>query len=203
MNQNKSKDIWIGVIALVVIGGLGIWWLTSHSQTVGTTTGTVATTTTATTTTTTTVKQPQAVNRSSEGVVAIAENISGASDFASWLSSTGVGAQLKGAGPYTIFVPTDGAVSQLPAGTISKLSVAGKKRLVQYHIVSGRAIDVMAETAGSIQALSGDALNFSFGTDNIPMVNSAILITEYKASNGIVYLIDNVLIPPTSTQQQL
>ena len=59
-----------------------------------------------------------------------------------------------------------------------------------------------AQSSGSIQALSGDALNFTFGTDNIPMVNSAILITEYKGSNGVVYLIDNVLVPPTSSQQK-
>jgi uncharacterized surface protein with fasciclin (FAS1) repeats len=99
-------------------------------------------------------------------------------------------------------VPTDGAVSQLPAGTISGLSAAAKKRLVEYHIVTGRAVDVDAENSGSIQALSGDALNFSLGTNNTPMVNSSITVTEYKASNGVVYLIDNVLIPPTSSQTQ-
>jgi uncharacterized surface protein with fasciclin (FAS1) repeats len=203
--NNKNRDIWIGVIALIVIGGLGIWWIMSNANagmSSTTATSTVATTTT-TTTTTGTVQGPQTVDRSSQNVVTVAENLSGASDFASWLSSTGVAATLTGAGPYTIFVPTDGAISQLPAGTISNLSAAGKKRLVQYHIVSGRAIDVTAENSGSIQALSGDELNFSDSATNIPMVNSAITITEYKASNGVVYLIDNVLIPPTSTQQQL
>jgi uncharacterized surface protein with fasciclin (FAS1) repeats len=205
--NNKNRDVWIGVIALVVIGGLGIWWLMSNDNSASMT-NTVATSTTATTTTTTTANKntaqgPQTVDRSSQNVVSIAENISGASDFASWLSSTGVAATLKGAGPYTIFVPTDGSISQLPAGTISKLTAAGKKRLVQYHIVTGRAIDVTAENSGSIQALSGDALNFSYNATNIPMVDSAITITEYKGSNGVVYLIDNVLIPPTSTQQQL
>ncbi len=193
--NNKNRDVWIGVIALVVIGGLGIWWLMSNGSSSPT-----STTATTTTTTTTTVQGPQTIDRSSQSVVAIAESISGASDFASWLSSTGVAAMLTGPGPYTIFVPTDGSVSQLPTGTISGLSAAAKKRLVEYHIVSGRAIDVTAQTAGTIQALSGDSLNFSDNATNIPMVNSAIAITEYKGSNGVVYLIDNVLIPPTSTQ---
>src|SRR5665213_632651 len=126
MNQNKNRDVWIGVIALIIIGGLGIWWLMSHNQSTmdQTTATTTAATTTTTTTTTTggTIKSPQTVDRSSSTVVTVAENISGATDFASWLSSTGVAALLKGAGPYTIFVPTDGAISQLPTGTIAALS---------------------------------------------------------------------------------
>ena len=195
--------MWIGVVALVVIGGLGLWWL--YSNTIPTPTSTTATSTTATSSakspvaTTPTIENPQTKNRSSESVVSIAENIAGASTFASLLSSTGVAAQLKGPGPYTVFVPTNGAFSQLTPGTISKLTAAGKKRLVQYHIVAGRAVNVSAELAGTIQALSRDALNFSFGTDNIPMVNSAILVIKYQANNGVVYLIDNVLVPPIST----
>jgi uncharacterized surface protein with fasciclin (FAS1) repeats len=201
--NNKNRDLWIGIIALVVIGGLGIWWLMSNSQAMNDQATTVATTTATAATTTATVQSPQTLNRTSESVVTVAENLSGATEFASLLSASGVAAQLKGPGPYTIFVPTDGAFSQLPAGTISNLTAAGKKRLVEYSIVNDREIDVTAQLAGTIQAMSGDALNFSFGTDNIPMVNSAILVTEYKADNGVVYLIDNVLVPPTSTQQQL
>lgn len=205
MNQDRTRDIWIGVIALIIIAAIGIWWLATgavpNMQMNSMASSTAATSTEATSTST--IQEPQSINRSSQTVVAIAENLSGASEFGSLLSSTGVAAQLKGPGPYTIFVPTDGAISELPSGTISGLSAAGKKRLVEYHVVSGRAVDVTAEFAGSIQALSGDALNFSFNNTNIPMVNSAILITEYQASNGVVYLIDNVLIPPVSTQQQI
>jgi len=89
----------------------------------------------------------------------------------------------------------------LPRGAISKMSAAAAKRLIEYHIVSGREIDPSTEVSGSIQALSGDMLNFSLGTGNIPLVNSAIIVAAYRAQNGIVYLIDNVLIPPSSTQQ--
>ena len=203
MNHEKTRDIWIGVFAVVIIASIGVWWLAADGGG-SLSLNTMATSTSATTTVTTTTtsyQKPQAVSRTSQTVVTIAENLSGAGTFASLLNSTGVAAQLKGPGPYTIFVPTDAAIDELPKGTISGLSAAGKKRLVEYHIVSGRAVDVTAEFAGSIQALSGDALNFSFNTTKIPMVNSAILITQYKASNGVVYLIDNVLIPPKSTQQ--
>lgn len=66
---------------------------------------------------------------------------------------------------------------------------------MQYHVISGRAVDVDAQISGGIAALSGDALNFS-NINNIPMVGSAIVIAEYKASNGIVYLVSGALVPP-------
>jgi uncharacterized surface protein with fasciclin (FAS1) repeats len=51
-------------------------------------------------------------------------------------------------------------------------------------------------TAGSIEALSRDVLNFSYGPTKIPMVNSAIVVTQYEGTNGVVIVIDNVLLPP-------
>jgi len=185
--------MWIGIVVVVILAALGWWWYSMSSGTQMS--GQVATSTT-TNTGTNTSSGVTMNDRSSSDVVSVAESISGSSEFASWLRSTGVAAQIKGKGPYTIFVPTDGSVSQLPPGTISNLSAAGLKRLVQYHVISGRAIDTTAQVAGGIQALSGDPLNFSYSATKIPMVDSAIVISEYKASNGVVYLIDNVLIPP-------
>jgi uncharacterized surface protein with fasciclin (FAS1) repeats len=192
MNQS-NKGMWIGIVVVVILAALGWWWYSMSSGTQMS--GQVATSTT-TNTGTNTSSGVTMNDRSSSDVVSVAESISGSSEFASWLRSTGVAAQIKGKGPYTIFVPTDGSVSQLPPGTISNLSAAGLKRLVQYHVISGRAIDTTAQVAGGIQALSGDPLNFSYSATKIPMVDSAIVISEYKASNGVVYLIDNVLIPP-------
>ena len=184
--------MWTGIVVVVIVALLGFWWYSMSSS------GTPAASQVATSTaTSTTPSSGVSMNdRSSSSVVAVAESLSGTSEFSSWLQSTGVAAKLTGKGPYTIFVPTDGSVSQLPPGTISNLSATGLKRLVEYHVVSGRAIDTTAQTAGAIQAMSGDPLNFNYGTNKIPMVDSAIVISEYKASNGVVYLIDNVLIPP-------
>ena len=204
--QKNNTTMWIWGIIIVIIVALGIWWysasMSSNPTDIATSTSTTATTTgtgTGTTGTGTTVTQGvPTTNRSSDSVVAVAESIPGATTFASWLQSTGAAAKITGKGPYTIFVPTDGSVSQLPAGTFTNLSAAAKLRFVEYAIVSGKAIDAGAQNqiAGTIQALSGDSLNFSYGTNKIPMVNSSIVITEYKASNGIVYLIDSPLLPP-------
>ena len=81
------------------------------------------------------------------------------------------------------------------------MDAAGLKRLVEYHIVSGKSIDVNVQTSGTTQALSKDTLNFSVREgDKSARINSSVALQAYKASNGIVYLIDQVLIPPVQTQ---
>lgn len=135
------------------------------------------------------------IDRASSNIVGVAESIEGASRFGALLSSTGVATQIRGAGPYTIFVPRDSAFAKLPSGTISGMTAAELKRFVQYQVVSGRAVDVDAQIAGAVTALSGDALNFN-NANNIPMVGSAIIVAQYRASNGIVYLVDSVNLPP-------
>lgn len=206
MNKN---GMWIA-IAVVVLVILGLWWWSASQGPVDTTINGQATTSAEggegamagddSNAGPTGGSSPIPSYSGSGSVAAVVASIGGSSTFASWLSSTGVAAELTGAGPYTVFVPTDGAVSQLPSGTYSGLSAAEKKRFISYHVVEGRAIDADAQTAGAIQALSGDALNFSYGQNKIPMVNSAIVVASYSASNGIVYVIDNVLIPPQKTQ---
>ncbi len=206
MNQNKG--VVIGVVGAIVVVALALWWMSANQWLDSSTNffgfGKKATTTESVSnngaTSTGSVSGVNRVDRTGSDVASIAKSISGSATFGSWLASTGVAAQLTGKGPYTIFVPTDGSISQLPAGTYSNLSAAEKKRLVQYHVVSGRAIDVDASNTGTIQALSKDALNFSYTATKIPMVNSAIIVAEYKGSNGVVYVIDNVLVPPKKTQ---
>lgn len=154
------------------------------------------TTETNATTTTNSIKTIPSEARAGETVFSIAGNISGASQFATLLSSTGVGTSV-GTTTYTVFVPTDSAFNKTPKGYLSGLSVSEKKRLVEYHIVVGRAIDTDIMEFGTIQAMSRDALNFSTDLNNVPNVNSSNIIKQYKAKNGIVYVIDSVLLPPT------
>jgi uncharacterized surface protein with fasciclin (FAS1) repeats len=143
-----------------------------------------------------------AENRQATTITSIAEGLPDATQFATLLSSTGVAAQIKTGEPYTIFVPTDRALSQLPAGMLSSMTPTELKRLVEYHVVVGRAVDVNAVNSGSITALSNDALNFQIQPgDQSARVNSAVVLEEYKGKNGVVYLINQVLLPPIAQQQ--
>ena len=91
-----------------------------------------------------------------QDVVAVVENLGGASRFAQLLDSTGVGGALYGRGPYTLFVPTDGAFSLMSSKTISGMTSAQKKRLIEYHVIVGKEIDPGALRSGTITALSKD-----------------------------------------------
>ena len=210
--MGEKKGVWIWFVVIAATAALGIWWIAASQNVDSATPGFFSRIFGGGSAATTTPEKPKinantntnagsgAVDRRNAGVATVAASISGSGTFASWLSSTRVASEIKGKGPYTVFVPTNGSIGQLPAGTFTNLSAAEKKRFVEYHVISGKAIDVDAMTAGSMQALSRDALNFSFGVNKIPMVNSAIIVTQYNASNGVVYVIDNVLIPPKKTQ---
>jgi len=119
-----------------------------------------------------------------------------ASDFASLFGAEGGNSIVSGSGNYTVYVPTNGAFERQIPGTITSMSSAEKKRFVEYHIVKNNAIDTDAEMAGNVQTASGDLLNINFGVDQIPLVGSAIVITQYNCKNGVVYTINNVLLPP-------
>lgn len=140
-----------------------------------------------------------AQNRVATDVSSISEGLPDATRFSALLTSTGVAAMLKDKGPYTIFVPTDRALRQLPPGTLEHMSAAQLKRLVEYHVVATRAVDVNAVDSGTLQALSGDMLNFSLQPgDQSARVNSSVVLQGYSTKNGVVYLINSVLLPPVT-----
>lgn len=195
MHKNANSNAWmVGILFIIILAALA-WWL-SGGNGLKLPANEMATSTAATTT-----RPVVHTTRSSQDVVAIAESLSGASRFAALLVSTGVAGEIKATGKYTIFVPTDGAFSFLAPGALDNMKAADKKRLVEYHIVANRVIDIDGVLSGSIEALSRDMLNFSVGvTDKVPRVNSALIVAQYTGKNGIVYLINNVLIPPKKIQ---
>lgn len=192
-------------MALVVIGGL-VWWSNQPATTasdMASTTGEMASTTTVgavDTSGTNTTPAPVVIskNNSDKSIAGIVAGLTGSSEYASLFNSTGIGATLGARGPYTVFVSTNAGYALLKPGTISNMTAAQKKRLVQYSIVSGRALDVNVQDSGQVNALSGDKLNFSVGSTGLVQVNSSYALAAYKATNGIVYVINQPLLPPTS-----
>lgn len=186
--------MWVGGIVLALGVLIGLVWLMKGDDTM---TDTAATPQVATTTTG--VASGALVPKVTKGsVAAILSGLPDTSRFAAELSTTGVAGSITGKGPYTLFVPINEAYAHLPAGTIEKLTSTQLKRLVSYHVVSGKAIDVSVQTSGTVQALSKDPLNFSVRMgDKTARINSSVALQSFKADNGVVYLIDQVLLPPT------
>ena len=129
-------------------------------------------------------------------VVGVLAGIPEASTFNSYFTADKIASAL-GKGPYTIFVPNNSAIAALPPGTISGLSFTAQKRLLEYHVVSGKMLDTDSIVSGNYMALSRDTINFSTNlSTGATYVNSGKVIKAYKASNGIIYIINSVLLPP-------
>ena len=107
---------------------------------------------------------------------------------------------LKGTGPYTLFAPTDNAFAALPPGTVETLlnDITTLQDILLYHLVSGKlmAADIIKLTSAT--TVSGKSLTIAV-TDNAIMVNNAKIIeADIECSNGVIHVIDTVLMPPGS-----
>ncbi|HSO68745.1 MAG TPA: fasciclin domain-containing protein [Arachnia sp.] len=106
---------------------------------------------------------------------------------------------LSGDGPFTVFAPTDAAFDELPEGLLDALLLPENKdaltSILTYHVVSG---EVMAAdvTAGDVETVEGSTIAIT--TDGGVMVNDAnVVTTDVDASNGVIHVIDKVIVPPT------
>ncbi len=114
--------------------------------------------------------------------------------------AAGLAEALSGEGPFTVFAPTDEAFGKLPAGTVETLlKPENKQKLVdilKYHVVEGRVYSEDAVAAKSAKTLLGSPIMVKV-SDKGAMINSSKLIkTDIDASNGVIHVIDSVLMPP-------
>jgi uncharacterized surface protein with fasciclin (FAS1) repeats len=108
---------------------------------------------------------------------------------------------LKGEGPFTVFAPTDDAFAALPAGTVDELLKPENKQkltdILLYHVVSGSvmAADVTALTSAATVLGKDVAIKVDMG--NVYINEAKVIITDIATSNGVIHVIDAVLLPPS------
>jgi len=106
---------------------------------------------------------------------------------------------LKGQGPFTVFAPTDDAFGKLPAGTVEGLLKPEKKTdlqgILKYHVVSGKvmAADVVKMT--SAKTLQGKMLAIQVTDGTVMVDNATVTKTDIECSNGVIHVIDSVVLP--------
>ena len=120
------------------------------------------------------------------------------------VKAAGLAEALSGDGPFTVFAPTDDAFAKLPEGTVASLLKPENKdklqSILKYHVVPGRVYSPDALSAGSAKTLQGDIVRIGV-TDGAAMVNGAkLLSTDLDASNGVIHVIDSVILPPDNKQ---
>jgi len=114
------------------------------------------------------------------------------------LGAAGLVDTLKGPGPFTVFAPTDAAFAKLPAGTLEKL-LADKEQLTKvltYHVVAGKVMAADVVKLKSAKTVEGADVKIAVKGKSV-MVNGANVVkTDIEASNGVIHVIDAVLLPP-------
>jgi uncharacterized surface protein with fasciclin (FAS1) repeats len=106
---------------------------------------------------------------------------------------------LSGQGPFTVFAPTDAAFAKLPKGTLEKLlkpeNKATLQKILTYHVVSG-AIDSKSIKPGQVKTVEGSSVTVQVNKGRIKVGGARVTQADVKASNGVIHVINKVLLPP-------
>jgi uncharacterized surface protein with fasciclin (FAS1) repeats len=106
---------------------------------------------------------------------------------------------LKGPGPFTVFAPTDEAFAKLPPGTLENLLKPENKdelrKILTYHVVAGLVTAKDVVKLNSAKTLEGGSLTIQAGDGAVMVNNAHVTKTDIVASNGVIHVIDTVLLP--------
>jgi uncharacterized surface protein with fasciclin (FAS1) repeats len=132
-------------------------------------------------------------------IVAVASGNPDFSTLVAAIQAAGLVEVLQGEGPFTVFAPTNAAFDALPAGLLEKLllpeNVSVLTAILTYHVVSGKVMSADV-TAGDVPTVEGSTIALT--TDAGVQVNGAnVVAVDVAASNGVIHVIDAVIVPPT------
>jgi len=128
-------------------------------------------------------------------IVDIAASTEGFSTLVAAVQAAGLVDVLATGGPFTVFAPNDEAFAKLPPGTVQTLveNPPQLARVLKYHVVSGALKQSQLAQAGSVESLEGSPIPVSVA-DNFEVKNATVLAADIEASNGIIHVIDNVIL---------
>jgi len=106
---------------------------------------------------------------------------------------------LKGEGPFTVFAPTDDAFAKLPAGTVESLLLPENKQtlidILLYHVVAGKVVAADVVTLTEAETVLGQNVTITVKDGKVYVNDSEVIITDIVTSNGVIHVIDAVLLP--------
>jgi uncharacterized surface protein with fasciclin (FAS1) repeats len=116
--------------------------------------------------------------------------------LAAALEAAGLIDTLKGTGPFTVFAPTDEAFAKLPAGTVEGLlkDVPKLKKILTYHVVSGKVMAADVAKMKTATTVEGSDVKID-ASNGVKINNSMVTKADVAADNGVIHIIDSVLMP--------
>jgi uncharacterized surface protein with fasciclin (FAS1) repeats len=135
----------------------------------------------------------------------IVDTAVGAGQFntlAAALTAAGLVETLKGAGPFTVFAPTDAAFAKLPAGTVDSLLKPENKdqltAVLTYHVVPGSVMAADVVKITEAKTVNGATISVKVDGETVMINDAKVTTADIAASNGVIHVIDTVILPPKS-----
>ncbi len=135
---------------------------------------------------------------SSQDIVALATANGSFKTLTAALDAAGLTNTLQGKGPFTVFAPTDKAFAELPKEALAELMKPANKailiKILTYHVVPGNVLSTNLKT-GKVKTVEGESLNIKVDPSGVKVNNANVVQPDIKASNGIIHVIDKVILP--------
>ena len=141
----------------------------------------------------------EAVAQTSPDIVAVAASAGQFNTLVAAIKAAGLVETLQSPGPFTVFAPTDAAFAKLPPGTVDSLLLPeNKEKLVSiltYHVVAGKVMAEDVVTLDSAPTVQGQRVSISASDSGVRVNDANVIKTDVMASNGVIHVIDTVLLP--------
>ena len=114
------------------------------------------------------------------------------------LQAAGLVETLQGEGPFTVFAPTDDAFAKLPEGTVDALlkDIPALTGILLYHVVPGNVMAADVVKLDMATTVQGASVAVTVDGDTVRINDAQVVITDIAAANGVIHVIDTVLVPP-------
>ena len=114
------------------------------------------------------------------------------------IKAAGLVETLSGAGPFTVFAPTNAAFAKLPAGTVESLLLPENKAklvaVLTYHVVPAKVMAAEVKS-GQVPTVNGKALTVKADATGVTVNNAKVVATDLVGSNGVIHVVDTVILP--------
>ena len=133
-------------------------------------------------------------------IAAVATKTPQLSTLLTLVKKAGLAGTLSKPGAYTVFAPTNAAFAKVPKATLNSLAKnpAALKRVLLYHVVAGKVPAAKVVTLRSAKTLAGPTVKIRVDGKTVRINSATVAKADVMASNGIVHVIDRVLIPPAA-----
>lgn len=128
-------------------------------------------------------------------IVDIAVNTDGFSTLVAAVKAANLVETLKTPGPFTVFAPNDAAFAKLPPGTVQTLvqNPPQLARILTYHVVAGKLTKADLSQIDSVESIEGSPISINC-SDTFEVKNATVIAADIEADNGIIHVIDNVIL---------